>query len=187
MGAERLNDEGVECTGGRLDLLGFTSLGLDPLASLFPLFVQAEKSGLSSSLDELIGLTDELGAEDPFGKTSSGSDRGNEGLGRVVAGGQLTVRSQSRSSQFDLSDLDGCGGRLGFGGDGSRRACEPVVDELLGVVFTDSWISASHSEGGRVADCRPKSSPTTPEGRTASWTQPHTERGRHTLGRHDER
>jgi hypothetical protein len=60
VGAERLNDKGVESTGGRLDLLGLASLGFDPFSSLLPLFVQAEKSGLSSSLDELIGLTDEL-------------------------------------------------------------------------------------------------------------------------------
>jgi hypothetical protein len=42
------------------------------------------------------------------------------------------------SSLFDLSDLDGSSGRLSLGGDGGRRSSEPVVDELLGVVLSDS-------------------------------------------------
>jgi hypothetical protein len=40
--------------------------------------------------------------------------------------------------QFYLSDLDGGSGRFSFGGDRSGGAGEPVVDELLGVVLSDS-------------------------------------------------
>ena len=39
MRAEWLNDESVEGTSGRLDLLGFTSFTLDPSSSLFPFLV----------------------------------------------------------------------------------------------------------------------------------------------------
>ena len=44
--------------------------------------------------------------------------------------------------QFYLSDLNGGSGRFGFGRDRSGRTGEPVVDELLGVVFSDScWLA----------------------------------------------
>jgi hypothetical protein len=39
MRAEWLNDESVEGTSSRLDLLGFTSFTLDPSSSLFPFLV----------------------------------------------------------------------------------------------------------------------------------------------------
>ena len=55
---ERLNDECVESTSGRFNSLGFTSTSFNPRSSLFPFLVQTQESGLSSSLDELIGFTD---------------------------------------------------------------------------------------------------------------------------------
>jgi hypothetical protein len=82
---ERLNNEGVEGTSGRLDSLGLSSTGLDPRTSLLPLLVQTQESSLSSSLDELIGLSDELRVEDPFWETSSWSNGRRKSLGRVVA------------------------------------------------------------------------------------------------------
>ena len=58
MRTERLDDECVEGTGSTLDFLWLTSPSLDPRSSLFPFLVQTQESGLSSSLDELIGFTD---------------------------------------------------------------------------------------------------------------------------------
>jgi hypothetical protein len=44
--------------------------------------------------------------------------------------------------QFYLSDLDGGSGRFSFGRDRSGGTGEPVVDELLGVVLSDScWLA----------------------------------------------
>ena len=44
--------------------------------------------------------------------------------------------------QFYLSDLDGGSGRFSFGRDRSGGSGEPVVDELLGVVLSDScWLA----------------------------------------------
>jgi hypothetical protein len=82
---ERLNNEGVEGTSGRLDSLGLSCAGLDPRTSLLPLLVQTQESSLSSSLDKLIGLSDELRVEDPFWETSSWSNGRRKSLGRVVA------------------------------------------------------------------------------------------------------
>jgi hypothetical protein len=86
VGEERFNDEGVERASGLLDELGLARALLDPSTSLLPLLVEAEKASLSASLDELIGLADEFGVEDPFGETLAGLDRRGDGLGRGVAG-----------------------------------------------------------------------------------------------------
>ena len=84
MGGEGLNDEGVEGTSGVLDLLGLAGALLDPGTSLFPSLVEAKETSLSSALDELVGLADELGAEDPLGETSTGLngrlDRASSGV-----------------------------------------------------------------------------------------------------------
>lgn len=81
MRAERLNDEGVESTGGLLNGHGLASLLLDPSASLLPALVEAKETSFSTSLDKLIGLADELGGEDPVGETLSGLDGRRELLG----------------------------------------------------------------------------------------------------------
>ena len=94
MRTERLDDERVEGTGSTLDFLWLTSPSLDPRSSLFPFLVQTQESSLSSSLDELIGLTDELGAEYPFWETGSRSDRRDKGFGAVVATCQLRLRGE---------------------------------------------------------------------------------------------
>lgn len=50
--------------------------------------------------------------------------------------------------QFYLSDLDGSSGRFSFGRDRSGGTGEPVVDELLGVVLSDSCQLAFVVDGG---------------------------------------
>lgn len=86
MGQERLDDESVKGSSGLLNQLGLASSLFNPSTSLLPLLVEAEKASLSTSLDELIGLADKLGVEDPFWETLSGLDGRVDGLGRVVAG-----------------------------------------------------------------------------------------------------
>ena len=83
---ERLDDESVEGSSGRFDLDWLASLGLDPSASFLPFLVETKESGLSTSLDELIGLADELFAENPFWESLSGLNRGSELLGDRVPG-----------------------------------------------------------------------------------------------------
>jgi hypothetical protein len=89
---EGLNDEGVKGTGGLLDSDGLSSSLLDPSASGLPLLVEREQTSLSSSLDQLVGLSDELLGEDPVGETLTGSDGGSELLGDRVPGTLAGVR-----------------------------------------------------------------------------------------------
>ena len=62
MGHERLNEELTQDTGDslNLDVLGSTSL--NPLTGLSPGLVQSEETALATTLDQLIGLRNELGA-----------------------------------------------------------------------------------------------------------------------------
>ncbi len=46
----------------------------NPLLRLFPGLVEREKTGLASSLDELIGLCDKLGVVDPARELRVGGD-----------------------------------------------------------------------------------------------------------------
>ena len=85
MRRERLDDESVEGSGRLLDGDRLTGSLLDPSASLLPALVQAKESGLSTSLDELVGLADELLGEDPLGEALTGSDGGSDLLGDRVA------------------------------------------------------------------------------------------------------
>jgi len=59
---ERLNQELSQDTIDSLDSLGLASTLLNPSSGLSPGLVQGQKAALASSLDELIGLCDELGA-----------------------------------------------------------------------------------------------------------------------------
>jgi hypothetical protein len=57
----------------------------------------------------------------------------------VVAGLSALVFAESLIDlQLDLGDLDGGSGRLGLGRYRSGRTGEPVVDQLLGIVLSDS-------------------------------------------------
>ena len=46
-------------------LLRFTRLPRDPRLGLIPSLVQSQEARLSTTLDELVGLRDELGSEHP--------------------------------------------------------------------------------------------------------------------------
>ena len=150
MRGERLDDEGVEGTRGLLDSHGLASTFLDPSSGGLPLLVEAEETGLSSSLDELIGLTDELVGEDPVGKTVAGLDGRVESLSLGIpkncgrkAQRCLNFEKTHLSSPLDLGDSDGVESRVAAGSDGDGGAVKVVRDELLGVVLADGYINTS--------------------------------------------
>ena len=95
---------------------------LDPLLCLVPCLVESEQTGLSTTLDELVRLSDELGVEHPAGELGIGGDRVRLGV------------------PGDLGDFYGgvleFGLDLGMGSDGGC-ALEPVGEEQLGVVLAD--------------------------------------------------
>jgi hypothetical protein len=96
VGAERLDDESVEGTGGLLNGDRLAGTLLDPGASGLPGLVEAEEAGLSTTLDQLVGLADELGGEDPVGQTRARLDGRRKSLGlRVPARWSVRTRSGS--------------------------------------------------------------------------------------------
>lgn len=60
MGQEWFEDEGVQGTGNLFHLTRLAGKVLDPFARDLVVLVEAKETGLSSSLDELIGLGDKL-------------------------------------------------------------------------------------------------------------------------------
>lgn len=104
-------------------LLLLASSFLDPLLAAFrPRLVDTEQASLSSTLDELVRLDDELIGEDPARKL-------------VVRGNRVGFRVPS-----DLSNLcvreDETRGRLNVAGH-RRGSWEPVADDSFAVVFKD--------------------------------------------------
>lgn len=97
--SERLNDEGVESTGGLLNGHRLACTPLDPFASDLPILVEAEEASLSSSLNQLIGFADKFGREDPFGKTLTGLNGRGEGVGRRVPACQHRLQSGAEGSE----------------------------------------------------------------------------------------
>jgi hypothetical protein len=106
VGHEGLNKELTQNTGDGLneDLLG--GAGLNPLTSLSPGLVQGEETALATALDQLVGLSNELGAgdqqpwvgnlglvEDILDALVFGEVEGGETSGRVVCRGS---RERSR-------------------------------------------------------------------------------------------
>lgn len=63
MGQERLEDERVQGSRGLFDRARLARLFLDPVARDLVVLVEAEETGLASTLDELVGLGDELVCE----------------------------------------------------------------------------------------------------------------------------
>ena len=107
------------------DLLGLACTLHDPLLGLVPGLVECKETSLASSLDELIGLCDELGVEDPSRELGVWGD----GIGGRIPG--------------DLRDLgrwvdELCLDRRGWV-DG-RSALEPVGEEELGIVLADGCV-----------------------------------------------
>jgi hypothetical protein len=95
MGHKRLDEELPQNASGVLNLLLLTGSLSNPSLSLGPGLVQGQKTALSSSLDELIGLGDELGVglEKPrVGDLSLVQDVGNVGIFREVQRGESAGR-----------------------------------------------------------------------------------------------
>lgn len=94
----------------------------DPGLGLIPGLVEGEEARLATALDELIGLCDELGREDPAGELRVGGDGASLGI------------------PGDLGDPRGGVLEVGLGhgvrGDGGR-SLEPVGQQELGIVFAD--------------------------------------------------
>jgi hypothetical protein len=63
VGQERLEDERVQGSRGLFDRARLARLFLDPVARDLVVLVEAEETGLASTLDELVGLGDELVCE----------------------------------------------------------------------------------------------------------------------------
>lgn len=158
---ERLDEELTQHTGDvlNLDLLGGTSL--NPLPGLRPGLVQGQKTALASTLDQLIGLRNELGAggqqprvgdlglvEDILDGLVIGEVEGGETSGRVVCRGR---RKRSR-----LDD---------------RRASEVVVEDGLAVGLEDGLgghdvcVRVFFGEKGGIEELRVKQEKRCQEGR----------------------
>lgn len=112
---ERLDQELTQDTGDglNLDVLGGTSL--NPLSGLSPGLVQGEETALASSLDQLVGLSDELGTgrqqprvgdlslvEDILDGGVFGEVDGGKTRGRVVGG---RGRERSRLDDGGTSEV----------------------------------------------------------------------------------
>jgi hypothetical protein len=63
VGQERLEDERVQGSRGLFDRARLARLFLDPVARDLVILVETEETGLASTLDELVGLGDELVCE----------------------------------------------------------------------------------------------------------------------------
>ena len=124
---ERLDQELSQDTIDSLDSLGLASALLNPGSGLGPGLIQGQKAALASSLDELIGLCDELGArlvqpgvldlglvKDILGRNTLGEVEGAELGVRVVVG------SSGERSGLD----DGSSGKV-------------VVEDGLAIGFED--------------------------------------------------
>lgn len=68
MGNHRLNQEVTKDTNDVLNLNVLASAGLNPLTGLGPSLVQSKQTALTTTLDQLIGLSNELstGSEEPW-------------------------------------------------------------------------------------------------------------------------
>jgi hypothetical protein len=136
MGQERLDEEGCQRAGDVLDLAGLASSGDDPLLGIGPILVEGEQASLAASLDQLIGLGDELGGA----IAGPGRDEGVVGLDRL----RLVVPEQ----------LDQLGRGLGGGGMGQLQlrmdgldSRQPIREEQLCIVLGDRL--GRHSRDGR--------------------------------------
>jgi hypothetical protein len=98
----------------------------DPWPGLLPCLVQSKETGLSTTLDELIGLCDELGVEDPARELAVRRDRTGGGVPRDLGDACRRVHKVR---------LDH--GTLVYG----RCTLEPVSEQEFGIVLADSCMS----------------------------------------------
>ena len=137
---------------------GLSCLLLDPLSCDLVVLVEAEESGLSSSLDQLIGLGDKLLSEHPLGETLSRLDGGEQGVGgRVPEHGRNKKRSvsaQDRWSQaegdvWQMVDVERAseGGPSSFDGGGEMAR---ATFRLVGARYTQPYQSHPTVNGERA-------------------------------------
>lgn len=103
----------------------------DPLFCALPVLVEREEAGLTTTLDELIWLSDELGRLHPCGEVVVGRD--GAGMWIPLDLGDLG-RGKDERGVFRGSKVWMRGG----------SAFEPVGQQELGVVLTDGYI---HDQG----------------------------------------
>ena len=134
---ERLDQELSQDTIDSLDSLGLASTLLNPSSGLSPGLVQGQKAALASSLDELIGLCDELGArlvqprvldlglvKDVLGGSTLGE------VERAELGVRVVVGSSRERGRLD----DGSSGKV-------------VVEDGLAIGFEDRLCGHDCEEG----------------------------------------
>jgi hypothetical protein len=124
---ERLDQELSQDTIDSLDSLGLASTLLNPSSGLGPGLVQGQKAALASSLDELIGLCDELGA----GLVQPGVL--DLGLVKDVLG-RLVCAEVERAELGVRVVVGGRGERSGLDDGGSGKV---VVEDGLAIGFED--------------------------------------------------
>jgi hypothetical protein len=100
----------------------------DPLLGLLPILIEREQASLATTLDELIGLGDELARVDPRGQGGVGWAEG------VVGGGRIPGYLGDFGGWVDEGRFELWGGRVHF-----RSAREPVSEEEFGVELPDSF------------------------------------------------
>jgi hypothetical protein len=120
VGNHGLNEEVTENTNDVLNLDILASAGLNPLTSLSPGLVQGKQTALTTALDQLIGLRDELGAggkqpwvvdlslvKDILGGLILGEVKGGQTRRRVVCGGARERRGLDNGGTSEVVVEDG--------------------------------------------------------------------------------
>lgn len=129
MGHEGLHEESAEDTGDGLNLNVLGGARLNPLAGLSPSLVQSEQTALTAALDQLIGLSDELGAGDEEPRVSDLS------LVKDILDGQVIGEVEGGETGRGVVCCRG-GERAGLD---HRGAGEVVVDDSLAVGLGDRF------------------------------------------------
>lgn len=129
MGNHRLDEELAQDTGNVLNLNLLGGAGLNPLAGLSPGLVEGEEAGLASTLDQLIGLSDELGAGDEEPRV------GDLGLVEDILDGLVFGEVEGGETRRSVV----CGGGRERGRLNDRGAGEVVVEDGLAVGLEDRF------------------------------------------------
>lgn len=140
MGNEGLDEELTQNAGGVLDLLLLAGTLSNPGLGLWPSLVQGQKTALTTALDQLIGLRNELG--------TSLEEPGVGDLGLVQDTLDVGILSEVQRAQP--------GGRVVLGWRGQRSglddrgAGEVVVEDGLAVGLENGL--GGHFGGGKVRE-----------------------------------
>jgi hypothetical protein len=135
VGNHRLDEELAQNTGNVLNLNLLGGAGLNPLPSLSPGLVEGEEAGLASTLDQLIGLSDELGAGDEEPRV------GDLSLVEDILDGLVFGEVEGGETRRGVV----CGGRRERSRLNDRSAGEVVVEDGLAVGLEDRF--GGHGDG----------------------------------------